>query len=66
MRIQNGKLITVEGTVTENAFVDFEDGKITGFGDMAAAPDFTGETLDAGGGYITPGFLDAHTHIGIS
>ncbi|MBQ2446619.1 MAG: amidohydrolase, partial [Oscillospiraceae bacterium] len=65
MRIQNGILITVENGRFDSGYVDFENGVITGFGDMAQAPAYEGEVLDAKGGYIMPGFIDAHTHIGI-
>lgn len=66
MRIQNGILITIENGRFENGYVDFEDGVITAFGDMADAKPYDGEVLDAMGGYIMPGLMDAHTHIGIS
>jgi len=66
MRIQNGYLVPIEGAPIENGFVDFENGKITAFGAMKDAPAYSGETVDAKGGYIMPGFIDAHTHIGIS
>lgn len=66
MRITNGKLLTMEGQCFENGYVDFENGVITAFGDAAGAPEASGEVLDAQGGYILPGFIDAHTHIGIS
>ena len=65
MRIQNGVLLTMEGQRFENGYVDFENGKITAFGDMADAPACGGEIFDANGGYILPGLMDAHTHIGI-
>ena len=45
--------------------MDFEKGRITGFGDLADAPAYEGEVLDANGGWIMPGFIDAHTHVGI-
>ena len=66
MRVQNGILMTMEGTPIPCGYVDFEDGKITGCGAMEDAPAYSGEILDAKGGYILPGFIDAHTHIGIS
>lgn len=66
MRITNGKLMTMEGQVFENGYVDFEDGRITACGVAAEAPAYSGEVLDAQGGYILPGFVDAHSHIGIS
>lgn len=65
MRIQNGVLMTIENGRFENGYVDFENGVITAFGDVAQAAPYDGEVLDAQGGYILPGFIDAHTHIGI-
>ena len=65
MRIQNGILLTMEGERFENGYVDFENGKITGFGDCKDAPAYDGEVFDAQAGYILPGLIDAHTHIGI-
>lgn len=66
MRIENGILLTMEGPAIQRGYVDFENGVITGCGSMESAPAYAGEVLDAGGGYILPGFIDAHTHIGIS
>ena len=66
MRIINGKLLTMEGQSFEKGYVDFENGVITAFGDASGAPGASGEVLDAQGGYILPGFIDAHTHIGIA
>lgn len=66
MRIYNGILETIENGRFENGYVDFENGKITAFGHLKDAAPYDGETLDAQGGYIMPGFMDAHTHIGIS
>ena len=66
MRIQNGILITIENGRFENGYVDFENGVITAFGDLAQAAPYEGEVYDAQGGWIMPGFMDAHTHIGIS
>ena len=65
MRIQNGRLLTMEGQRFENGYVDFENGKITAFGDMSDAPACSSEAFDAQGGCILPGLIDAHTHIGI-
>ncbi|MBR5980667.1 MAG: amidohydrolase [Firmicutes bacterium] len=65
MRIQNGILLTMEGGRFENGYIEFENGKITAFGDMTDASAYDGDVLDAAGGYILPGLIDAHTHIGI-
>ena len=47
MRIQNGRLVTIENGTFACGYVDFEKGKITGFGDLADAPaslvEFIGE-----------------------
>lgn len=66
MRVFNGTLETMEGRRYERGYVDFEDGVITACGDMADMPAGVGESLDACGGWIMPGLIDAHTHIGIS
>lgn len=65
MRIYNGILVTIENGTFSNGYVDIENGVITDFGSMENAPNYAGEILDANGGYIMPGFIDAHTHIGI-
>lgn len=65
MRIINGILVTVTGKTYQRGYVEFDDGKVTGFGDMADSSDTEDEILDAKGGYILPGFIDAHTHIGV-
>lgn len=65
MRIQNGILITMDGERFESGYVDFTN-VITRYGRMSDAPACGGEVFDADGGYILPGFIDAHTHIGLS
>ncbi len=65
MRIQNGTLINEKGKTVKNGFVDFNDGIITAAGRLSDAPEYSGEIVDAKGGYIMPGLIDAHTHIGI-
>ena len=66
IRIQNGILHTVECGSYERGYVDVENGKIVGFGAMQDAPAYSGEVFDAEGGFIFPGMIDAHSHIGIS
>ena len=63
MVIKNGHVITMAGDEFENGFVAFENGKITAVGDMRDCPN--GEAFDAEGGYIIPGLVDAHSHLGM-
>ena len=66
MRVTNGILLTMEGERFETGYVDFENGIITACGAAQDDPAYDGETFDAAGGFILPGLIDAHTHIGIS
>ena len=50
--------------ILENGYVCIENGKITEVGTgtpSVLAP----EDIDAGGSVLLPGFIDAHTHLGI-
>ena len=49
-------------TLLEDAFLTIDKGRIADYGPMNAAPR-GGETLDAEGGLVIPGFCDSHTHI---
>lgn len=61
MIILNGKIFT-EKRVIDNGYVIVEDGLIKSFGEMAFVPSYEGETLDAKGNYVLPGFIDQHIH----
>lgn len=56
--ITNGRIITPNGIV--DGWLLYEDGKILeiGTGECPAAD----ETIDAEGRYVSPGFIDIHTH----
>ena len=48
----------------KNAAIGMTNGKITYVGDMTNAPKSTSaEIIDAGGRLVTPGLIDAHTHL---
>lgn len=49
------------GLISNAAFA-FEDGVITWVGPDSGAP-FGNQEIDAGGRLVTPGFVDAHTHV---
>ncbi|MEG0598384.1 MAG: amidohydrolase, partial [Oscillospiraceae bacterium] len=66
MLIQNGILHPVDGPVIQKGFVATRGDKIAAVGAMENLPqeDF-GDVFDAGGCHVTPGFIDAHCHLGM-
>lgn len=57
MRIDNVKIYTMENDgIIENGYICFENGKIIEIGKL------DGEPVN---GYLLPGLIDAHTHIGL-
>lgn len=64
MLITNAKIFTMEGRPIENGWLKTENAVIKDFGE-GSAPFTDSDTFDAQGGILTPGFIDAHTHIGI-
>ena len=66
MLIHNGVVHPRDGPVSPRGFVLLEGEKIKAVGPMEEAPrDWTGPALDAAGGHILPGFVDAHCHLGM-
>ena len=47
----------------ENAFLNIENGKISGFGSMAEFSPNDYQTLDASGQCVMPAFVDSHSHL---
>ncbi len=62
--IKNGYILTMDKKAIKNGFVSFENGKITEIGEMSDFKD-SEESFDAEGGYVIPGLVDAHSHIGM-
>lgn len=62
--IKNGKIFTMAGRVLENGSILIDNGKIIEVGENIVAP-LDAEVIDAEGRMITPGFIDAHCHIGL-
>ena len=62
--LTNGKLYTMEEGIIERGTVVIADGKITAVGADVTIPQ-DAQVIDVEGRIITPGFIDAHTHMGI-
>lgn len=62
--IKNGIVLTMEGKNIENGEVLIKDGKIIKVGkDIKVNEEH--KVIDANGGYIMPGIIDAHCHLGM-
>lgn len=67
MLIVNGTIHTMETGTISNGFVLTKGTRITQVGPMSALPgeaDLDG-LIDAHGGHVLPGFIDAHCHVGL-
>ena len=66
MLIMNGAVHTMDGPVIESGYVAVSGSKIAKVGPMEECPkSWEGEVIDAQGGHICPGFIDAHCHLGM-
>ena len=66
MLIQNGVVHPMDAPVIPSGYVLLEGEKIRAVGPMEECPrDWNGPVLDAAGGHILPGFVDAHCHLGM-
>lgn len=61
--ITGGKVLVGTGKVYSKGTVLFDEGKIVAVGGSVEIPEGC-EIIDAAGKWVTPGFIDAHTHIG--
>lgn len=65
MLIYNAEIYTMDSKgVIENGWIEINGGRIAAIGDGIPVniPD---DSIDAKGGTVLPGFIDAHTHLGI-
>ncbi|HHY06280.1 MAG TPA: amidohydrolase [Clostridia bacterium] len=60
----NGHIYTMAGSVLEKGTLLWEKGKITAVGEKETLPP-DAEVIDLQGKTVVPGFVDAHTHLGI-
>ena len=66
--IKNGKILTMEEERYDNGYVLIEGEKIAEVGSMETLAEHKIEietVIDAAGGYVLPGFVEAHCHVGI-
>jgi len=62
--IRGGTILTGDGTVIEGGDLVFSGGKIDAVGTDIPAPPGASE-IDASGQFVTPGYIDAYSHIGL-
>ena len=62
--ITNAHIVPIEGEPFDGALL-VQDGRITDLGPDVEIP-ADAEVLDAGGGWLLPGFIDAHVHLGVA
>ena len=67
MLIVNGTIHTMESSTIPDGFVLIKGSRIAQTGPMDSLPDDADLTdlIDAQGGHVLPGFLDAHCHLGL-
>lgn len=65
MLIVNAKIITMNNQTYENGYILTKDGKIEKMGDMINLNIMSKQFVDANGGIVMPGFIDAHCHLGM-
>ena len=61
--ITNATILTGTGQRLDNAKLLMSDGKIVFVGDGEVPADV--DTIDANGGWVTPGLIDVHSHLGV-
>ena len=64
LAIVGGLLLTITGGEIENGTILVEDGKIVAIGKDLVVPEGY-ECIDAQNCIVTPGFIDAHSHLGL-
>lgn len=62
--LKNGKIYTMAGEIIENGSILINEGKIVEVGKDIIAP-LDAEVVDLEGRMVTPGFIDAHCHLGM-
>jgi imidazolonepropionase-like amidohydrolase len=63
--IRNATVLTATGKKLENASIYVKDGRIEGLGDKALSVPQGIKEVDGTGKFVTPGLIDAHSHLGV-
>ena len=63
--IRNGTLLTVTGGILKNTDILVMNGKIAKIGANLPVPQDSFPVINASGRFVTPGFVDAHSHVAI-
>ena len=64
--IIGGRILTVTGSTIDDGVVLVDDGKIVGVGSRGSIKiPKDAEVIDVTGKYVAPGFIDAHSHLGV-
>ena len=62
--IRHATLLPASGPAIEDGAISFEGGKIVAVGKDVATPPGA-EEIDGKGAFVTPGLIDAHSHLGV-
>ena len=62
--IHNVTIMTADGTTIPRGWISVSDGLIDGMGEGAPLAT-THHVIDGAGGFVTPGIVDTHSHIGV-
>ncbi|HKG32938.1 MAG TPA: hypothetical protein VKB22_04335, partial [Gemmatimonadales bacterium] len=62
--IRNATILTASGPELKKASIVFQDGRITAVGPDVTPPS-NATVVDGSGKYVTPGIIDAHSHLGV-
>src|SRR5215472_10717305 len=62
--IVGARVVPIVGDPIESGTVLVKDGRITAVGESVVVPEGV-EVVDAAGGWVLPGFIDAHAHVGV-
>lgn len=65
MLIYNAVVHPIDAPPLPHGFVEWEQGVLTRIGPMENCPLIPDDSLDAQGGHLLPGFVDAHCHLGM-